>query len=110
MPPKNKLIKSLLMKGKSESSATTFANQIINTILFGKTIVMYGFPQMYYIMLQLDNANLFEYNLYMLDNEINDLINLINTNPEEAEVSTYEKYKLSIELQSKNILEDGEKY
>lgn len=110
MPPKNKLIKSLLMKGKSESSATTFANQIINTILFGKTIVMYGFPQMYYIMLQLDNANLFEYNLYMLDNDINDLINLINTNPEEAEVSTYEKYKLSIELQSKNILEDGEKY
>lgn len=110
LTPKNRLIKCL-MRDNSEAVANELAEKIINTIIFAQKIVMYGYPQMYYIMNknEISKSTIFEYRLCKLEEKVDNLIDLIN-NPEKSNFKDFESAADAIDSEASIILEDGEKY
>ena len=107
---KNKLIKCL-MKGNSEKVSQSIAQKIINTIFFAQKIVMYGFPQMYYIMSQsgIGNSSLFEYRLYKLEGQVDQLMEKIR-DPKNVNYTEFEKIACTIDSDAQIIIDEGEKF
>ena len=97
------------MSENSQSSATNLANMIINTIVFGLKTVMYGFPQMYYIMLLKGDFNVFEYHLYTIDKYVDQLMYLIRE-PGNSKFTQFQQLCNLIDSEARIVLEEGEKF
>lgn len=99
--PIKKLIKVLSLSyndGESKERAT----KIINTLLFAQSVVMYGYPSLYFMMKEPRKASVFEYKISKIDENKNNLLHLIR----DANIkSTATDFTIAYDIISSSILD-----
>lgn len=97
---RNKIAKVLLKDvDRSEVKMKTYS--IMNEILFAKSIVMWGYPALYYMMHNPHKAMLFEYKLLLLEEAADKFIDLLH-NPGD---SSSKDFDTNVEIIDRQIID-----
>lgn len=105
---RNKIAK-VLLKDVERDKIKMKTYSIMNQVLFAQSVIMWGYPALYYMINNPDKAMLFEYKLFLLEEATNNFVSILQ-NPKNSTTKDFDTNVNVLESQIKCILEMAEEF